>query len=124
MKFGIALLCACLLLLCAPLAHASGDPAVVYILGGGIVVQLALVIFIVTARVFRRARLPVLTAYALHLLVLWPWVWESKPSERLPGIALILMPCLIVGALLWMLVTARAPSNSSVGEDGTADNRR
>jgi len=103
---------ACHLLLLATPAHASGDPAVIYLMAGGVLVQVVLIVFMLTARAFRRARLPALAAYALYLVVLWPWVWESKPSETLPGIGLIVLPCVIVGTLLWMLVTAHRRSDA------------
>jgi len=112
MRVGIS--CACLVLLLSPAAHASGDPAVIYLMAGGALVQVVLGVFMLTARAFRPARLPALAAYALYLVVLWPWVWESKPSETLPGIGLIVLPVVIVGTLLWLLITAHRRSDVPV----------
>lgn len=95
--------CVCFLLLHATGAHASGDPIVIYVAAGGGLVQLALLIFVLIARAFRLARFPALAAYFLYLVVLWGWVWQSRQSAALLGGVLVILPCLIIGALLWML---------------------
>lgn len=99
-------LCACLLVLYATGAHASGDPIVIYLTAGAGLVQLALLIFLLVAQAFRVARLPAVAAYLLYLVVLWSWVWQSRQSSTLLGIGLTVLPCLAVAVLIWMLSTA------------------
>jgi hypothetical protein len=104
---------ACLLLLVASPAHASGDPIVIYVVAGGGLAQLALVVFMLTARAFRSVRLPALATYLLYLVVLWAWVWNSRQSATTLGAGLIVLPCLVVGTLLWLLVTAGRRSGAA-----------
>jgi uncharacterized membrane protein len=99
-------LCGCLLLLQATRAHASGDPIVIYVTAGGGIAQVALLVFILAARAFRSARFPAVAAYLLYLVVLWAWAWQSKQSAMMLGAGLVVLPCLIIGALLWMLAKA------------------
>jgi hypothetical protein len=107
-----ALVCTCLFLFHAPIAQASGDPIVIYLAAGGGLVQIALLIFILTAKAFRQVRAPAVTAYILYLGVLWGWVWQSRQSAALLGAALVILPCLVVGALLWLLVAVDRRSDA------------
>ncbi len=98
-------LCACVLLLYATGAHASGDPIVIYWISGAALVQVALLAFVLAARAFGAARLPTVAAYVLNLIVLWNWVWQSRQSSTLLGIGLLVFPSLVVAVLYWMLST-------------------
>ena len=94
------------LLLYANRSYASGDPIVMYWAAGGVLLQLALLIFVLAGRVFSVARLAVLTAYVLYLILLWSWVWQSSQSSTFLGLALIVIPCLVIAALFWILTSA------------------
>lgn len=106
MRAKVCAPCACLLLLHATGAHASGDPIVIYWASGAGVVQIALLVFVFAARAFGAARLPAVAAYVLNLIILWSWVWQSRQSSTLLGIGLLVFPCLVVGVLYWMLSAA------------------
>lgn len=95
-----------LLLAYADLAHASGDPGVIYWAAGVALLQIGLFVFILTGRVFAAARLPASTAYLLYLFVLWSWIWHSRQSATILGAGLILLPPLAVAVLAWLLSAA------------------
>jgi hypothetical protein len=99
-----ALVSSCYFLFHTTAAQASGDPIVIYFAAGGGLVQMALLIFILAAKAFRQARTPSVIAFLIYLGVLWGWVWQSMQSAAVRGAALVVLPCLVVGALLWLLV--------------------
>lgn len=115
MRYGLRhALPAAVLFLPSTIAHASGDPIVIYFAAGGSAVQLALLVFIWIGRTFRPARLPATAAYVLYLGLLWAWVWESRQSTTIVGAALIVLPCLAVGVLMWVLSMIHRRSQSGM----------
>ena len=102
----------CFLLFYTIEAHASGDPIVIYSVAGGGLVQIALLIFVLTAQAFRRVRTPAVVVYMLYLPVLWAWIWQSRQSATVLGVCLVVLPCLVVGALLWLLTAVDRRSSA------------
>lgn len=86
---------------CAGLAHASGDPMVVYYAAAGGVVQVGILGFLFATKKFRGVRIQAFVAYALNIIPLWGWVWNSSQSPHLLGGALVVMPVLSLAILLW-----------------------
>lgn len=93
----------CLLLLYSTVAHASGDPMIVFWIAGAALVQIAVLIFMLTAQVFRRVRTPAVVLYILYLPLLWAWIWQSTQSVTVFGVCLMVLPCLVVGVLRWLV---------------------
>ena len=89
-------------------AHASGDPAVLYWMAAGALIQVVLLAFVLIARKFQPTRWPMAAAYVLHLVVLWNWVLNSSQSLSLLGTALVIFPLVAVGVLMWMLAAFRS----------------
>jgi hypothetical protein len=79
-------------------AHASGDPSIIWWAGAGLLLHLAVLLFVLFSAAFRGIRAAVVTAYVVVVVLLWVWAGGSRGNVSVVGTTVILLPLLLLAA--------------------------